>query len=559
MDYYTIIAQHAHLKEKFTGHTVDMVRLFDKHTVFLGFDSDLALKLSCVPGMPYLHTVEKRYLPKKNAHPWHSSKLTGATLDSVEIVPGDRILNFRFNSGLRLIFEMTGRYANIILVDSDGVIAGSTRTVTNRHSGFREIRPGVQYSSPPARFYIDIVWGVLPVLEERLKKQDGNIEDALATSLCAGSRLLAREALTQSGISPESMPDDLSPENMLKLLKTLAGLVDRAEKGGDGGTAVIGSDGLPYDVFPMRMVSAENTGEYFENLDEAVMYYARHRETGVEIRSLRQSIMSSLVREEKSLKSTMQKVKRESGDDSETDILEHKGNSILANLHCITKGMDSVTVPDPYDPGSEITIELDPVFDGPGNAERYFTRARKLKAARKLSEERIENLTRRITEIQQERVHWETIDDLKELRAGASAHARINSRGQTQDSDQPFPRRFITKAGLEIIVGRNDKENDELIRWAHKNDIWLHAQGVGGSHVILRSPGKQNPDHRSIEIAAAIAAYFSKSKTSAVVPVAWTLLKYVVKQRGQGPGQVHYTREKVLFVEPALPGKENKE
>ena len=102
-------------------------------------------------------------------------------------------------------------------------------------------------------------------------------------------------------------------------------------------------------------------------------------------------------------------------------------------------------------------------------------------------------------------------------------------------------------------MGRNDGENDELVRWARKNDIWLHAQGVGGSHVVLRPPGKQNPDHKSLELAAAIAAYYSKAKTSAVVPVVWTRIKYVTKRKGQGPGKVHYTREKLLFVEPGLP------
>ena len=80
-----------------------------------------------------------------------------------------------------------------------------------------------------------------------------------------------------------------------------------------------------------------------------------------------------------------------------------------------------------------------------------------------------------------------------------------------------------------------------------------NAQSIGGSHVILRSPGKQNPDHRSLEFAAAITAHYSKGKTSAVVPVVWTRVKYVVKRKGQGPGQVHYTHEKVLFVEPGLP------
>ena len=141
------------------------------------------------------------------------------------------------------------------------------------------------------------------------------------------------------------------------------------------------------------------------------------------------------------------------------------------------------------------------------------------------------------------------------LKIIATKHKKIQTSATVFDADEKFPRRFRSVSGLEIIVGRNDRENDELIRWAHKNDFWLHAQNIGGSHVILRSPGRQSPDHKSIELAAAIAAYYSKAKTSAVVPVACTQVKYVVKRKGQGPGKVTYTREKVLFVQPGVPGR----
>ena len=145
---------------------------------------------------------------------------------------------------------------------------------------------------------------------------------------------------------------------------------------------------------------------------------------------------------------------------------------------------------------------------------------------------------------------------MKELKTIAARYERLQSKERAVDADQPFPRRFVSVSGLEIIVGRNNNENDELVRWAHKEDIWLHAQGVGGSHVILRTHGKkQSPDHTSIEQASAIAAYYSKAKTSSIVPVVHTPVKYVVKRKGQGPGQVTYTREKVVFVEPKLPEK----
>ena len=557
MDYYSICAQQALISDRFTGKTLDTMRIFYKNTVFLGFDNDTALKLSGVPGMPYIHIAEKNYIPVRNAHDWHVSKFSGKTLTAVDINPGDRVLTFRFTSGFRLIFEMTGRYANIIVVNKKGIIAGSTRTITQDMSGFREICPGAKYLPPPVRSYYDLVWGALPVLESRLKSSDAGIKEALATQLCAGSRLLAGEAIAQCGLDDKLTPAELSADDLFRLFKTIAAIVSRIEKGGDGGTVIYGADRLPRDVFPDRMKSAGADDIYHESLDQAIISYSRNREHGLELKQLKQSILTTLTREKKRLRATIVKIERESGGDGDSGILEHKGNIILANLNKVTKGMKSVTLPDLYGTGEDITIKLDPAMDGPGNAKRYFSRARKIKTASKLAKERIAGLCRRIDAIDTEIERYESLDDIKELRKASGKVSRQGAPGRAIDADQPFPRRFTSISGLEIIVGRNDKENDELVRWARKNDIWLHAQNIGGSHVILRPPGKQNPDHRSIEEAAGIAAYFSKAKTSSVVPVVWTRVKYVVKRKGKGPGQVRYTMEKVLFVEPVLPGKKD--
>ena len=552
MDYFTINAQRKLIQDTFVGQKIDTVRLYDKSTVFLGFDSENALKLAGTPGMPYLISLDKRYIPVRKARDWYLSKFSGAVLDSLEITPGDRILTFSFSSGFRIIYEMTGRYANIIVVNSDGIVSGATRVITGKVSGFREIRPGIAYTPPPQRDAYDLIWGALPVLSRRLKTQPEKLCEALAVSLCAGSRLFAEEAVKRSGLDRESTPGDLSHDDTVLLLKTMAALACRIEKGGEGGTVVMNRDGLPVDVFPLPMDSDNAGGRYFENLNEAIRSYSRDREYGLELRQLHQSIASALNREEKRLRSTLKKVERECCGETESELLDHKGNIILANLHLITKGMTSVVLNDLYGDG-DIKISLDPTIDGPGNAARMFSRSRKMKAASVYALERVKVLRKSIEDIQAERTRFESIDDIKTLRKIAAKYDRERAAGGAQDTDRPFPRRFESSSGLEIIVGRNDGENDELVRWARKNDIWLHAQGVGGSHVVLRPPGKQNPDHKSLELAAAIAAYYSKAKTSAVVPVVWTRIKYVTKRKGQGPGKVHYTREKLLFVEPGLP------
>lgn len=556
MDYYTILAQRAILANNLNGRKVDVVRSFGVHALYFGFEGERALKLSCTPDMPYLHIVEKSYIPVRNAHNWHTAKLTGSALEFIEITPGDRVLTFTFDTGSRLIFEMTGRHANIILVDSEGIISGAIRRVTARQSGFREIRPGLKYVPPPSREYIDPLWAPLPVLKRKILETETVISDALASSVCSGSRLCAREALVRAGIDPELPAADMSSGETFHLLKSVAEIVATAEKGGNGGNVIYDGDGLPRDVFPMKMASASEDDVYLDDINDAVIKYSRERERGLEKRNLKKTITAAFSREERSLKSTIRKVARERGKQSEPEHLERLGNTILANLHIIKKGMTTATITDPYGTG-DVEIDLDPTLNGPSNADRLFTRARKLKTAVKLAEERIAGIKNRLEEIYRERECAETIDDIKELRKTAAACSRKQAKLRSHDADQPFPRRFVSVSGLEIIVGRNDKENDELIRWAGKNDLWLHAQGVGGSHIILRTPGKkQQPDRKSIEQAASIAAYYSRAKTSAVVPVVCTQVKYVVKRKGQGPGKVTYTREKVIFVEPGLGGME---
>ncbi|MCD6307785.1 MAG: NFACT family protein [Candidatus Latescibacteria bacterium] len=553
MDYHTIAAQCALYDAGLAGKRLDAVKQYGRFTVYLGFAGGPALKLSCTPGMPSMNTVEHRYIPRHNARGWHLGTLAGKTLTSVAVDPNDRVATFSFESGCQLVFEMTGRHANLVLVDDDGIIVGSVRRVTSRESGVREVRQGIPYVPPPTREFADLSGAPLQALERRMNEAGGTIVESLAGAVLRGSLLCSREATARYGVDPETAVTAVDRETLAGLLKRAAAMTAEIERGGDGGTVVLDKSGLPRDVFPLKMESAGDGGRWFDSLDEAVVHYALDRERGLELRSLKQSIRTALTREKRSLANTITKIEHERGGESEPEQLDQAGNTLLANLHLVGRGMKTATLPDVYGDG-EVEIILDPALDGPRNAERIFTRARKLRSAGKRAAERLGRLKKRLAEIETERSALNDIDDIVELRKLAARHERSASRVSSTDDDVPFPRRFTSVSGLEIIVGRNDRENDNLLRWARKNDFWLHAQGVGGSHVVLKPPGgRQQPDRRSLEQAAAIAAYYSKAKTSAVVPVACTLIKYVVKRRGQGPGQVTYTREKVLFVEPGIP------
>ncbi len=554
MDYYTILAQRTLLASFLPGERLSAVRLHESYSVYLGFAGGLALKLAAVPDMPYLHQLDARFIPKKNAFDWQPSLFAGARLADIALTPGDRVLAFRFDNGLSLIFELTGRYANCVLVGPDGIIIGAIRKITAAESGYRELRQGVPYLPPPPRSFPDPLTADTAVLRAAFRTAGGDtLADALAAGITVGSRPIAREAAIRAGFDPAVPPDAVTDVDLDKIVEALAGLARTAAAGGDGGTVLAGPDGLPREVVPFRLMQPGPNDRWFESLDDAVRHYARERETGLQVRGYRQSALAALKREERSLTRTLAKVREDRGGDREPELLEHEANALLTNLRLIRRGMDRVTVPDPYG-GVDLDIALDPALDGVANAERLFTRARKFRTAAAMTERRVAAIEHRLEAIAAERERVATLEDPAELKTLAAQASRSMAHAdQAGDEDRVFPRRFVSVSRLEIVVGRHNEENDRLVRWARKNDLWLHAQGVAGSHVILRSPG-QNPDRHSIEQAAAIAAYYSKARTSGVVPVVCTPVKYVVKRRGQGPGEVTYTHEKVYFVEPGLPG-----
>ena len=126
-----------------------------------------------------------------------------------------------------------------------------------------------------------------------------------------------------------------------------------------------------------------------------------------------------------------------------------------------------------------------------------------------------------------------------------------------QDSPA-HPRRYLTSSGWSVWAGRNNQENDRLThRMASQNDLWFHARGYSGSHVILRREGrKDEPSRKTLEEAAAVAAWWSKGRTASKVPVIYTLAKYVSRPRGGPPGLASVRREKTLMVRPGLlPGE----
>jgi predicted ribosome quality control (RQC) complex YloA/Tae2 family protein len=228
------------------------------------------------------------------------------------------------------------------------------------------------------------------------------------------------------------------------------------------------------------------------------------------------------------------------------------GELLKTHLSQVTKGQDRITVIDYFDPAlPEMVLPLNPAKNAKGNMEEYFSKHRKHLAAETQIRPRIEAATRELAALRTE-LHaierGETIPAAAQTDAGRlPRHHTAQSR--SQKAKGPF-RRFTSADGLQIFVGRNAEENEELtFALARPHDLWFHAQGAPGSHVVLRLEKGIDPPAESIRDAATLALLYSGLKRSGKGEVIYTLRRHVRKAKGKSSGTVSVTQEKSIYVE----------
>jgi predicted ribosome quality control (RQC) complex YloA/Tae2 family protein len=232
------------------------------------------------------------------------------------------------------------------------------------------------------------------------------------------------------------------------------------------------------------------------------------------------------------------------------------GELIKANLSVITKGTDHIEMTDYFEESlPTITIPLDPTKSAQGNMDDYFRKHRKYLAAERELKPRIERAEQDLDRLRKELKEIEqgtwTVPAITPPPLSATTVVRaVTSKGHlaTDQRRGPF-RRFTSTDGLPIFVGRNARENDELtFSFAKSDDLWLHARGTPGSHVVVRMGKGIDPPPETLRDAAVLALLYSDLKKSGKGDVIYTRRKWVKKAKGQAPGAVVVTQDKSLHV-----------
>lgn len=553
------------------GERVRAVLQPDEHEIVLRI-GPYNLLISAHPLHARAHLIPKPPKVKGRRHfsDFLLTHLGRGTVTDVRQIGLDRILHIEVKPAGELlepepkvlICEFMGKHSNIILVEkSSGRILESIKHIDSSLSRYREVLPGRPYIPPPSRDKLNPFKLRGEELAELLSSRD-EVWKAIVEGVEGFSPTLAREVEFRAG-SPD-------PKAVWEAFREV---VEAMREGvGDGRPCVMmGQDGRPVAVAPIRLRSLEPVAKplFFDTMSEALEAFHRERIEYERFLSYKAALMRRLKRWRDSLLEKLKKLEEELERAEDYQMLRIKGELILANLNRIRKGDTKALLTNYYDPNLKmIEVELSPELSPAANAQAYFKRYAKAKRAKaKLSNVIADH--RRTVKILEElmgRVEAAvSLEELKRVReelrkeGWAVEEERDDKRRDRGKELKPF-KRFVSSDGFEILVGRNDRENDLLtLKFASKNDVWLHVKGMAGSHVVIRNPENREVPMSTLLEAARIAAYFSKARDSSNVPVDYTLVKYVTKPQGAKSGFVIYRNERTIFVNPALPPEERAE
>lgn len=489
--------------------------------------------------------------------------LTGAVLTNVRQIPGERAAELIFSvSGVfgeveekRLVAEMMGRYSNIILVSGDETIIDCMRRVDITMSEKRQVLPGLKYRVPPPQSKISIFSQDLPTdaqLEQAAERPaDKWLMDTFAGISPLGCREIAFSAFGETGYRLDRQSAGALVESVCAVRRAIG------EKRFTP-YMLTEEDGRPADFycFPLRQYGSARRGLKQESFSQLLEEFYSGRANAERVRqrsaAMTKTIKNARDRLSRKLALQNEELKKTFG----RERLRQFGDIVSANLHLMRRGMTVLRAEDFYDPeGRECEIPLDPAKSPQENAARFYKDYTKAKNAEKILTEQIlsgEAELDYLNSVLEETERAGGERDLAEIRQELerTGYLKKQSKNQKQKPQRSEPMRFVSDTGKLIRVGKNNTQNDELtLRSSSKTDIWLHAQKIHGSHVVISAEGGKT-DETTLNQAACLAALYSKASDSSGVPVDYTLIKYVKKPSGAKPGMVIYTDYKTIYVTP---------
>ena len=553
------------LAPQLTGSRIEKIQQPARDQIILLLRGSRRLFLNAGANQPRIHLTEQ--LRDNPSQPpmfcmLLRKHLSGGIIESVRQEPLERVVTLTVlasdemgeRSRFTLVWEGMPRRANLILCDRDGRIIDCLRRVDLEAEQDRQVLPGLFYRLPTRqdkRSPLSVTEEEFAALLGRAAP-DAPLDGWLLDTFTAISPLVARELTvracgsTDAPVSQGSALWDVFSrwqrdvhENAFTptLIKRNGSLADFTY----GPVTQYGTyaETEVYDSFSHLL------DDFYEKREQAERVKQKGRDLLKTATTARDRVRRKLAAQEKELAACLDR-----------DHLRICGELITANLYRMERGQSRLTAQNYYDENcADMDIPLDVRLSPQENAARYFKQYAKAKTAEKYLTAQLQKGGEELQYLEsvlQELAQAESEQDFNDIRTELTDGGYLRGRGKKQPDFQRAskPREFRSSAGLRILVGRNNRQNDRLTtKDADKRDIWLHTQKIHGSHVILCTDGTE-PDEQSLMEAASLAAYFSQAQGSTKVPVDYTPVKFVKKPAGAKPGMVVYATYQTMLADP---------
>ncbi|MBR4733391.1 MAG: NFACT family protein [Lachnospiraceae bacterium] len=471
-----------------------------------------------------------------------------------------------------LVIEIMGKHSNVIFVNGDGTILDSIKHVSAAVSSVREVLPGKPYFVANTQDKLDLFAMTEEEFRDRLASKPLPAYKALYGSVTGISPILAQELCHRAGIDgdrPTAAMDDAAYAKLFQVMTALKAMIENgsfspcvaydgkhpAEYAAipltiygarEDGNVPPSSQTVPGEGYPSASQTVPGEGyrvEPFPSMSALLEYYyaEKNAQTRIHQRSadLRRVVQTILERNVKKYDLQLQQIK----DTEKRETYRIYGELLNTYGYNAAPGAKSLEALNYYT-NETIQIPLDPTLTAKENAQRYFDRYGKMKRT-------YEALTTLTEEVKAEIDHLESIatsleiaqkeEDLTQIKEELIESGYIHRKGPAKKvkvTSKPF--HYVSSDGFDIYVGKNNFQNDQLtFQFATGNDWWFHAKKIPGSHVIVKTEGKELPD-RTFEEAARLAAYYSKGREQDKVEIDYVQKKHVKKPSGAKPGFVVY-------------------
>ncbi len=553
------------LAPQLTGSRIEKIQQPARDQIILLLRGSRRLFLNAGANQPRIHLTEQ--LRDNPSQPpmfcmLLRKHLSGGIIESVRQEPLERVVTLTVlasdemgeRSRFTLVWEGMPRRANLILCDRDGRIIDCLRRVDLEAEQDRQVLPGLFYRLPTRqdkRSPLSVTEEDFAALLGRAAP-DAPLDGWLLDTFTAISPLVARELTVRACGSTDA------PVSQGNALWDVFSRWQRDVNENTFTPTLIKRNGSLADFTygPVTQYGTYAETEIYDSFSHLLDDFYEKREQAERVKQKGRDLLKTATTARDRVRRKLAAQEKELAACLDRDHLRICGELITANLYRMERGQSRLTAQNYYDENcADVDIPLDVRLSPQENAARYFKQYAKAKTAEKYLTAQLQRGREELQYLEsvlQELAQAESEQDFNDIRTELTDGGYLRGRGKKQPGFQRAskPREFRSSAGLRILVGRNNRQNDRLTtKDADKRDIWLHTQKIHGSHVILCTGGAE-PDEQSLMEAASLAAYFSQAQGSTKVPVDYTPVKFVKKPAGAKPGMVVYTTYQTMLADP---------